>query len=86
MDDGWVDSVTLSKRFCRLGYRFGSLWIHAVLQTKHTGNGRAKAEQGPVQGVFSGWLELVMPFHPLRVCLDGGTRKDEEGWDDIILT
>jgi hypothetical protein len=22
----------------------------------------------------------------LRVCLDGGTRKDKEGWDEIILT
>ena len=22
---------------------------------------------------------------PFRVCLDGGTRKDEEGWDEIIL-
>jgi hypothetical protein len=26
VDDGWVDSVTLSKQVSRLGYRFGSLW------------------------------------------------------------
>jgi hypothetical protein len=27
-----------------------------------------------------------LPAHgPFRVCLDGGTRKDKEGWDEIIL-
>jgi hypothetical protein len=28
---------------------------------------------------------MIQMINNLRVCLDGGTRKDEEGWDEIIL-
>jgi hypothetical protein len=39
----------------------------------------------PLHLVISDRIGLNPTIHLLRKCLDGGTRKDEEGWDGIIL-